>query len=486
MLKRFLIYAWPVLFIFVMMAGCKKLDDINHDPTRPTTTSPAYLLTGAEKNAMDYLYSTLQNGYIGMHYAQYWSGNSRVGDSQYAIDENNNTAFWNFMYVSLHNLDKIVTLNNESGNNPAAKNQNAIATILKVWLYQILTDTYVNIPYSQALKEGENITPAYDSQESIYTSLIDTLQQQITALDPAQPTFTSGDVIYNGDVTKWRTLAHSLLLRLAIRVADAAPEKAKAVIEANYQAAMTSNGDNAQFAYIATAPNKFPLNDSEREVLDFFVSTTLVNYMKSTNDPRLGIYARPAKGTGQITGLIYGISANDPTRLAPDNYSYPGTQIYSATMPGILMTYPEVAFILAEAAARGWSVGQPAASWYEAGIRASMAYWQVTTGVDAYIASVPYTAGDWKNVIGTQKWLALYPQGFQAWFERLRLDFKKPNGDSLFIAPYSGSLDQNVRFVPSRLTYPLGEQTQNAAAYKKAASDIGGDTKATKSWWDKF
>ena len=138
MLKRFLIYAWPVLFIFVMVAGCKKLDDINHDPTKPTSTSPAYLLTGAEKNAMDYLYSTLQNGYIGMHYAQYWSGNSRVGDSQYAIDENNNTAFWNFMYVSLHNLDKIVALNNASGDNPAAKNQNAIATILKVWLYQIL------------------------------------------------------------------------------------------------------------------------------------------------------------------------------------------------------------------------------------------------------------------------------------------------------------------------------------------------------------
>lgn len=486
MLKRALIYIWPVLSILVMASGCRKLDDINHDPTRPTATSPAYLLTGAEKNAMDYLYSTLQNGYIGMHYAQYWSGNSRVGDSQYAIDENNNTAFWNYMYVSLHNLDKIITLNNESGDNPAAQNQNAIASILKVWLFQILTDAYVNVPYSQALKEGENITPAYDSQEAIYTSLIDTLQRQITALDPAQPTFTSGDVIYNGDVAKWKTLAHSLLLRLAIRIADAAPEKAKAVIEANYQSAMTGNADNAQFAYLATAPNKFPLNDSEREVLDFFVSTTLVDYMKSVNDPRLAVYARPARGTGQITGLIYGMSANDPDRLSPDNYSYPGTRIYSATMPGILMTYPEVAFILSEAAARGWTVGQPAETWYETGIRASMEYWNVTAGVDEYVAAVPYDANDWKNVIGTQKWLALYPQGFQAWFERLRLDFKKPGGDSLFIAPYSGSLDQNVPFVPNRLTYPLGERTQNAAAYEKAAGDINGDTKASKSWWDRF
>jgi hypothetical protein len=466
-----------------MMSGCKKLDEINHDPTKATDTEPTYLLTGAEKNAMDFLYSTLQNGYIGMHYAQYWSGNSRVGDSQYAIDENNNTALWNSMYVSLHNLDKLIRINNERGNNPAAKNQNAIATVLKVWLYQILTDAYVNVPYSQALKEGDNITPGYDSQQAIYTSLIDTLQRQITTLDPAQPTFDAGDVIYNGDVAKWKTLAHSLLLRLAIRIADASPEKAKSLIEANYQSAMTSNADNAQFAYLNVAPNKFPLNDSEREVLDFFVSTTLVDYMKGTYDPRLPVYARPAR-TGEITGLTYGMSANEPSRLAPENYSYPGTRIYSATMPGILMTYPEVAFILAEAAARNWNVGQPAQAYYEAGIRASMEYWDVTTGVDEYIASVPYAAGDWKNVIGTQKWLALYPQGFQAWFERLRLDFKQPDGDSLFIAPYSGSLDQNVPYVPSRLTYPLGERTQNAAAYEKAASDIGGDTKATKSWWD--
>jgi hypothetical protein len=485
MLKRFLIYAWPVLFIFVMMAGCKDLDEINHDPTKPTESEPAYLLTSAEKNAMDYMYSTLQNGYIGMHYSQFWSANSRVNDSQYAIDENNNTAFWNFLYVSLHSLDRIVTINNQRGNNPAAKNQNAIAGILKVWLYQVLTDTYVNIPYSQALKEGDNITPAYDNQEAIYTSLIDTLNKQITALDPSQPTFDGGDVIYNGDVTKWKTLAHSLMLRLAIRIADAAPDRAKAIIEANYTAAMQSNADNAEFAYLATAPNKFPLNDSEREVLDFFVSTTLVNYMKSTNDPRLSIYARPAKGTGLITGLEYGRSANDPSRLSPDNYSYPGTKIYSATMTGILMTYPEVAFILSEAAARTWNVGEAAPALYEKGIRASMEYWGVTAGVDEYVASVPYNAGDWKNVIGTQKWLALYPQGFQAWFERLRLDFKKPNGDSLFIAPYSGSLDQNVPYVPSRLTYPLGERTQNAASYQKAADAIGGDTKASKSWWDK-
>lgn len=275
------------------------------------------------------------------------------------------------------------------------------------------------------------------------------------------------------------------MLRLAIRIADVSPDRAKTIIEANYAAAMQSNADNARFNYLGAAPNKFPMSDVDREILDFFVSKTLVDYMESVNDPRLPIFARPAPADTLIRGLEYGRSANDPGRLAPANYSYPGRRIYSDTMPGLLMTYPEVAFILSEAAARTWNVGEPAQAFYEKGIRASMEFWGITTGIDEYIAGVPFTAGDWKNVIGTQKWLALYPQGFQAWFERLRLDFKKPNGDSLFIAPYSGSLDQNVPYVPSRLTYPLGERTQNADSYQKAADAIGGDTKKSKSWWDK-
>jgi hypothetical protein len=485
MLKRMLKHSYLLLLICLIMTGCKKLDDINHNPTKATTSDPSYLLTGAEKNSMDYLYSSLQNGYLGMHYAQYWSGNSRVADSQYAIDEGNNSAFWTALYKSLYNLNQIIELNNEKGTNLAATNQNAIATVLKVWLFQILTDTYVNIPYSEAFKLSTNITPKYDDAKTIYSSLADTLQAQISALDESKPSFEGGDIIYKGDVASWKILAHSLLLRIAIRMADADPVKARSIIEANYQGAMTSNANNAQFTYLNAAPNKFPLNDSEREVLDFFVSSTLVDYMKSVNDPRLAVYARPAKLTGQITGLRYGTTENDPSRVAAGNYSYPGTAIYSATMPGILMTYPEVEFILAEAAARGYTVGD-AATHYTNGIKASMAYWNVTTGVDEYIAGVPYVAADWRNVIGTQKWLALYPQGFQAWFERIRLDFKKPGGDSLFLAPYNGSLDPNAPLVPYRITYPTGEQTQNKASYDAAAAAIGGDTKGTKNWWLKF
>jgi hypothetical protein len=496
MTKKIFKYS-SILFLLASLAvtSCKKLDDMTNDPTKPTTAAPANLLTGAQKSTMDVLYSGLQNGFIAMNYAQFWTGNSRTNDSQFNLDEGNNAAFWNTLYrISLHNLDQIVKQNDANPGLPGVINQSAIAKITSAWIYQMLADTYGNIPYTKTFQGSTNITPQYDDAQTVYNSLLDTLQAQINILDSSQVSFETGDIIYNGDVEKWKKLANSLMLRLAIRMADANPQKAKQVIEAHYQDAISDNLENAEFEYLNAAPNKFPYNESERAIIDFSVSATLVDYMKSVNDPRLSIYARPSTISDTIKGMPYGSAASDPNRLPIDNYSFPGTQIYSATMPGILMGYAEVEFILAEAAARGMSVGDDAATHYAKGITASINYWRVLTNntditdatIQGYIAKVPYVAADWRNVIGTQKWLALYPQGFQAWFERTRLHFSKPGGQPLFIAPVSGSLDPSVTMVPYRLTYLVSEQTQNKASYEKATSDIGGDTKGTKLWYNKF
>jgi hypothetical protein len=496
MTKMILKYSGALLLIASLtISGCKKLDDLSRDPTRPTTTEPQYLLTGAQKSAMDILYSGLQNGYIAMHYAQFWSGNARFIDSQYQLDEGNNTALWNTLYsYSLHNLDAIIKMNQAKTGQPGVVNQNAIAQIMRAWLFQVLADTYGNVPYSNAFQNETNITPTYDDAQTIYNSLIDILQAQTTALDASQTSYNTGDVIYKGDVESWRRLAHSLLLRMAIRMADANPQKAKQIIEANYQKAISSNLQSAQFQYVATVPNSYPQNDQDRPIIDFSVSTTLMDYMSSLSDPRLPIYARPSDAEKLYTGLPYGWSTSDPLHKSDAFYSAPGKQVYSATMPGILMSYAEVEFILAEAAARGMSVGADAATHYTNGIKASMQYWRdlsktaiTDATIDTYLAKVPYSQADWKNVIGTQKWLALYPQGFQAWFERTRLKFKKPGGQPLFMAPKSGVVDLSVKDgVPYRLTYPIQEQTQNKANYDKAATDIGGDKKGTQLWYNKF
>lgn len=484
-----------LLLTTIVFSGCKKLDDINHDPTKPTTADPQYLLAGAQKNAMDVLYSGLQNGYIGMHYAQYWSGNSRTDDSRYKLDEGNNSTLWNNLYrISLNNLNNVVRQNGNKLDDPKIAAQTAIARITACWIYQVLADAYGNLPYSSTFQlDAGNITPSYDDAQTVYARLIDTLQAQIKILDVTKGTLATGDVIYLGSADKWNKLAHSLLLRIAIRMADTNDAKAREIIETNYQQAFTSNDDNALFTYLNAAPNKFPFNDSEREISDFFVSATLVDYMKSVADPRLAIYARPSKDDQVINGMPYGWASADKTRPAPGKFSYPGKQIYSAVMPGILMDYAEVEFILAEAAARGMNVGD-AATHYTNGIKASIGFWKKLAddrsiddpAINSYIAKVPYNASDWRNVIGTQKWLALYPQGLQGWFERTRLNFKKPGGEALFIAPVSGSMDPSTPFVPYRLTYLISEQTVNKTSYENAAKAIGGDVKGTKLWFNKF
>ncbi|PUZ27818.1 Starch-binding associating with outer membrane [Chitinophaga costaii] len=476
------------LLLSVWMVGCKDLDDINHDPSKPSSTKPEYLFTYGEKNSSDLIYAGTQNGSIGTLYAQYWTGDA-ANSSRYALDEGSNGALWSGLYLTLNNLEEANRLNRaRAATIPAATNQIACTWILKAWIYQILADAYGDIPFFETNQIAQTITPKYDDAKTVYSALIDTLQQQIALLDDSKPGFETGDGIFNGDVGKWRKFGNSLLLRLAIREVDANKEQAQQIIESVYDKAMTSNDDNAEFKYLGADPNAFPYNDSQRAIIAYYVSATLTDYQRSTKDPRFSIYARPAASTDTIRGMPYGQAESDTLRQPAGNYSYPGTKIYSASMSGILMQYSEVEFILAEAAARGFATGD-AATHYLHGVNASLAYWGVDTASAAaqtFLAGVPYNAADWRNVVGTQKWLALYPQGLQGWFERNRLNFKKPGGDSLFKAPLSGILDGFVTFVPYRLSYPKSEQTLNGANYTSAVTHLGADNQGVKLWWNKL
>ncbi|HEY0299443.1 MAG TPA: SusD/RagB family nutrient-binding outer membrane lipoprotein, partial [Arachidicoccus sp.] len=148
-------------------------------------------------------------------------------------------------------------------------------------------------------------------------------------------------------------------------------------------------------------------------------------------------------------------------------------------------SYAEVAFDLAEAAQRGWNVGGNAEDFYKKGVIASMTFWGVSNAdANTYLKKNPYNAADWRDVIGTQKWLALYNQGLESWFERTRLNFKNPNGQPLFVAPKQ-SLDPSVTLVPYRLTYPIAEQSNNHTNYEKAIALFpdGRDAKGIRLWW---
>ncbi|MGN6493670.1 MAG: SusD/RagB family nutrient-binding outer membrane lipoprotein [Agriterribacter sp.] len=476
MIQRLLIIA--VLGLFSCTKG---FEDINQDPTKPTDVTPAQLITGIERTASDIMYSGGVNDNIGMLYAQYFSQTQTETQSQYQLDEAANNLLWTSYSVPLSNIQELLRIN-ELRPEPGSNNQNAIAKILSVWIYQVLTDTYGNIPFSEALRGDELIlTSKYDDSKTVYDGLITLLNEQIAALDPTFASFRTGELIYQGDVNKWKKLANALKIRIGLRMVNAEPEKAQQIIEEASANTFTSIGDEAKFTYLPIAPDQFPYNDQDGTAISnaYFVSATLVDFMKETQDPRLPMYAREAPASGTIVGKRYGLGSF--TNI--NEYSRGSAKVYSTTFPGYIMSYAEVQFALAEAAARGFDVGGDAETFYENGVRASMQFWGVSEpDITTFLNNNPYDQANWKNIIGTQKWVALYNQGLQGWFERTRLDFTKPNGDPLFVAPLT-ILDEHVDFVPYRITYPLAEMSNNAQNYNAAKTAMGGDNKGIKLWW---
>ncbi|HVI47183.1 MAG TPA: SusD/RagB family nutrient-binding outer membrane lipoprotein [Chitinophaga sp.] len=485
-------YCYLLLTALLLLSACtKKFDEINTDPNNPKTTDPGYLLVSAQKKAIDNIWNEWNNGRTGLHYAQYWSATTYSNESRYQIRENQNNTFWNLLYAgTLKDLSEIIRINKVKVLS-YSKNQIAIAEIFKAWAFHMLTDVYEDVPYTSALNGLDKPNSEYDKASDIYTGLLKSLAEQVTNLDISQESFVpKTDIIYGGNVAKWKRFANSLRLRIAMRVSDVPSMQAlvkQTINDAVASGVFTSNADNAIFRYQDAPPNNNTLNESYKSRTDFAMCKTLVDYLLSVNDPRLPIYAAPAKDNGKYIGKAYGLNQQNGETIPNGAISLPGAAVLDAKSPGVYMDYAEVEFILAEAVERGYISGS-AESHYKNGIRASMEDRGVAAAdIDPYIARVPYNGGQWKNVIGTQKWIAMYMQGLEGWFERIRLDIKKPNGDILFVPPVDGSLDRDVTVVPTRMTYPVDEQQLNKSNYDKAVQSIGGrDSKAAKHFWDLY
>jgi hypothetical protein len=235
---------------------------------------------------------------------------------------------------------------------------------------------------------------------------------------------------------------------------------------------ITSNDDNTYFYYLSAPPNTnqiwVDLVQSGRK--DFVAANTIVDIMNGLGDPRVPYYFT-TDDAGGYTGGIYGIGNNYAS------FSKPADRILAPDFEAILFDAAEGNFLLAEAVERGFISGD-AATYYAAGIQASMDYWHADAGDYLTKPEVAYAtaAGDWKQKIGTQKWLALYNRGFEAWTEWRRFDHPVLN-----VIP---DPEFTYESIPLRFTYPAQEQTINAASYTAGAAAIGGDEVRTRLFWD--
>ena len=494
--------------VLLALSACKKdFDKINTSPNSPTSVPNSYLLTGAEKGLMDNTWDRWWNGTTGMLLAQYYAENQYTDESQYQFRNTTIKDYWNEFYAGgipdqfsqstttfpeggLKELQTVID-NCKSDTAKYAvsgyyKNQIAVATILEVWVYQNMTDTWGDIPFSQALQDVKNTQPKYDKQSDIYPALLAKLDTALSLIDVSKSDLI-GDLIYSGNMASWAKFGNSLKMRVAIRMADRNSALAGTKIaEAVTAGVFTSNADNALFPYTNGSPNYNPLyydrNVTGRQ--DFSSANTIVDVMNALNDTRIGIYFNsPGNAPGTYVGRPYGQSSSNAGNTAIGDVSQQGDATIAATAPGVYLDYAQVEFMLAEAVERGYTVGGTAAGHYAAGIDASFNFWTGAASPAGYLtqATVDYAtlkgAGQtWKQIIGKQKWLALYMQGIQGWIEWRRLDFG--------ILQATADPQLQGTGVPVRMTYPYSEQSLNPKAYNDAITNQGPDQLTTKVWWD--
>ncbi|WP_420147740.1 SusD/RagB family nutrient-binding outer membrane lipoprotein [Spirosoma sp.] len=478
--------------LLITTVACSDFGDMNVSPNSALFPNTASLMTGAER-IVGTINSQVGPGGFNIApalYVQQFSDVTYIEDSRYkTINFSYNTLYGASGTGSntgaLINLQQVIDQNaNETTRSGAATygsnaNQIAIARILKAYIYQFMTDRWGDIPYTQSLKGDQNFSPAFDKQQAIYTDLFKEWKEAAAQFDGgAAP---SGDILLSGNTARWKKFAASLRLIAALRLSKVDPATGKTEFNAALtDGVLASNADNVQYKFLADANNENPLytNYVRSNRKDFALSNTFVDYLKKLNDPRLPVFAAPNL-KGEYVGAPYGVF---PAPGKAQDYSLAGSAISSQTAPVNLMTYAQVLLAQAEAAKLGWTTGN-AKTLYEAAIKASMQQWLGSAYTDAayntYIAQpdVAYTDAKAIELIGNQRWIALFFQGTEAWNEWRRTGYPvlKPAPTTL-----NGGTD-----IPRRLAYPVTETTLNAANYATVTASQGKDDQYTRVWWDK-
>lgn len=473
---KFIVLVFATFILSVTYSCKKELGKVNINPNAVENPQPSYLLTRAIKTAAD-AYWTVGGSNPTNLFVQYWAAIQYTDQDRYIFTNTSFQGIWTTLYSgSIVNLNKIMDLADQQD----SPNYKGVALVVRSWAYCLLTDAFGNIPYSESIQIQEHIAPKYDTQQEIYSGLLSDLKTAQSLLDPNGPEI-DGDIIYNGNISLWKKLDNALRLRIALRIADREPEKAGAVIDEIENAGknyISSNNETAQLNYLS-APNDNPVAELFLTRDDYRISKTIVDQLVKLNDPRLPVYAAPTQDPTPQTyvGMPNGLLVGDASALGFTKTSRPGDYFLSPEAPAVIMSFAEVLFDRAEAAARRFT-HEDAASLYDKAIAASLDQYGINqAAIDQYLKqpAVKYDAANFKRSIGVQKWIALFGEGPEAFAEWRRLDYPKLE------AARSGVLNGKM---PLRFIYPGTEQSLNKNNYQKAVADQGADLLTTKLWFD--
>jgi hypothetical protein len=527
-----------VLGVFALTSCEANFDKINENPNQTTLASPGALFSQTLWNIGFNDYDVWYGGRQTMVAAQQWAQRNYTSEDRYSFRANVMDGFFRNNYIWMSNLQTIIALNTDPTTKESMatlygdnKMQIACAEVVKCWVFQLLTDSFGDIPYNQALDIVKYSQPSYDSQKVIYDGLIAKLKQLQTdfkAVIAAGGTgFSNGDLLFRGDLNKWVRFSNSLRLRLALRASshsvrsNGAPDPVY-IAEANSAIAdgvLSSNADNAQVNFSSVGvPNEAPIYNGyyTGKRNDFTMTANFVDLVKGNNittinysnpfhgfvDPRWSIFRGPNYATAPTKlGMPYGLPDAEAqgfrTNLLSYSYSIPyanTAKVIRADFPSTLLDYPTVCFMISEV--KGWD-----ADYFQKGILASMLQWGAdTTGLTAnYINPIliKFNAGNVeqkKEMVITQKYIHLYMQAHEAWTEYRRTGYPKclvkPGQityGTITFEPVSGNesgSDVVARFKYPTSEYTLNKKNVNAALEAQGISPAGGDAHAVRMWWN--
>jgi len=510
-MKRIFIYL-ALFGSLVGISSCDKdFEQVNTNPVLATTLDPAYLFSNAQfGSAISSLY--YQGGIVQQIHTPF-SGVNEGGNHNVIYDPNAITTF-NLLYTSGGGPVVLLTdIINQTKANPTRSNLYNMARIMKAYVFEVLVDTYGDVPYTEAGQgylKGINL-PKYDDQKVIYNDLLKELDEATKALD-ASKSIETADLFYKGNIAQWKRLGNSLLLRVAMRFTKIDAAKAQQFVTiAAAGGVMTSNADNAFIAFNSAFnhPNAGSYQGTERG--NFYLAQPFVDYLKNTADPRLSVIAvkydfpanplatagaenvNPADQLGMPLGYNESTIANAPGYPGKSGAAWKYSQLNRRTLakidaPEFLVTYAQTQLLMAEAAQRGWVTGTTAATYYNAGVRGHMdqlKQYDVLATIpvasqDAYLLKNPFSPATALQQINSQYWVASFLNGSEAW-----ANLRRSGYPALTPNPYPQADDKVKGDFIHRLVYPVREQSVNTENYKEAAARIGGDFLSTRIFWDK-
>ncbi|MEO5999398.1 MAG: SusD/RagB family nutrient-binding outer membrane lipoprotein [Chitinophagaceae bacterium] len=506
MIKKYFLTCSILLAVFT---SCDKgFDQMNVNPIALTSADPAFQLNSAiVSSAIDY--SNLQ--YESIIVKQMINPFTGVGAAGQFNQDNRGVTSANWTKYYRNVIKGITDVLAKLKDNTSRSNLYNMARIWRAYAFMVLTDTYGDIPYTQAGKAylDGTVLPVYDSQESIYNDLLNELETASAALDLTKAADVR-DILYGGDPAKWKRLGNSLLLRAAMRLSKINTTQAtKYVAKAVTGGLMLSTDDNAIIRHNNSFANPVGSQLNGGQSGFFYMAKDFIEYLKVKNDPRLVSISVRYEGAKSLADQVEAKAKRTPQDQIGMPLGYDNTTVIAAVTadklvslydysqldktrmaglqsPSFFITYAQTQLLLAEAVVRGWATGD-AAVIYANGIRAHMkqlaSYGASTSIADAdvaaYLLANPYVATSALELINTQYWVASFLNGPEAWanFRRSGFPVLTPN-------PFPGTDLKTETFI-RRLTYPDAELNVNRENVQKAITRQGADVLDTRVWWDR-